>query len=223
MMHCCQCNAPVGETADRFVTSADGRALPVCCPCCERAAGGLIQAGLAPAAGAPADIEPRWRRYDLPAVQQQVTHSGTGAGEKEASLFAEAIHCASCSLAIERALKSLDGLVDLDVNVTARRVRVRWDTRRVTLGRILQHMDSIGFSAVPRTPGDDTSTRENRAALKRLLVAGLGSGALTLSVPGTYTRTAAYGGDATYAPSSASGTHTVETSSNDLYLPLVMR
>lgn len=186
MPNCCQCNATI-EEAVRFVTLADGRRLPVCCRGCEQAASGLVEAALQPVFDTPGeDIEPRWQRYDLPALQKQVTRSGDTAGEKEVSLFVEAIHCASCSLLIERELKALDGVRDLDVNVTARRVRVRWDPRRQALSRILQRMSNIGFSAEPQSPGADTSTKENRAALKRLLVAGLGMMQVMMYAVGLY-------------------------------------
>jgi hypothetical protein len=57
-----------------------------------------------------------------------------------------------------------------------------------------------------------------------MLTGMVGSCALTLSLPGTYTLTAAYSGDGTYVASSAAEAHTVlEVSDYYLYLPLVMR
>jgi hypothetical protein len=72
--------------------------------------------------------------------------------------------------------------------------------------------------AVTVTVSDDPGT------CSRLLTGTVGSCALTLSLPGTYTLTAAYGGDGTYVASSAAEAHTVlEVSNYYLYLPLVLR
>jgi hypothetical protein len=70
---------------------------------------------------------------------------------------------------------------------------------------------SFSVTAAVGTPtGVVTVTvSDDSGSCRGLLVGGLGDCALTLSGSGTYTLTAAYGGDSTYAPSSDSEPHTV--------------
>jgi hypothetical protein len=56
-----------------------------------------------------------------------------------------------------------------------------------------------------------------------MLAGGMGSCALTLSLTGTYTLTAAYAGQGAFAPSSDNETHTVKARGFEVYLPLVIR
>lgn len=52
---------------------------------------------------------------------------------RDINLLVEGIHCAACVWLIEGALTSMPGLQEARVNLTGRRLRVKWDNSRVKL------------------------------------------------------------------------------------------
>jgi len=62
------------------------------------------------------------------------------------------------------------------VNYATRRVRVRWDGRRIVLSEILPRGRDLGYAAQPydSARSDDALKRERRTMLWRLFVAGFG-------------------------------------------------
>jgi Cu2+-exporting ATPase len=86
----------------------------------------------------------------------------------------EGIHCAACVWLIENGLKTLPGVEEARVNLTGRRLRVRWDNGRLKLSRILKRLGDIGYAAVPFDPdsAEGALKRENRLMLYRMAFAG---------------------------------------------------
>ena len=110
--------------------------------------------------------------FDLDAVQEEFTDvAGDG---REINLLIEGIHCAACVWLIENGLQSLPGVEEAKVNLTGRRLRVRWDNGRLKLSRILRRLADIGYRATPFDPNsaEDALARENRHLLFRLAWAG---------------------------------------------------
>ncbi len=128
----------------------------------------------------------KWQKFDLPAIQRNLVHNANNGQSKEIIVSAEAIHCASCSLMIERELTRLDGLLEVDVSVTNRRVRMRWDAEKLSLSRLLDTLDQLGFTPHPLRSSTNTYQLENRKALKRLIVAGLGMMQVMMYAVGLY-------------------------------------
>ena len=93
---------------------------------------------------------------------------------REINLLVEGIHCAACVWLIENGLKTLPGVEEARVNLTGRRLRVRWDNGRLKLSRILRRLGDIGYAAVPFDPdsAEGSLRRENRAMLYRMAWAG---------------------------------------------------
>jgi Cu2+-exporting ATPase len=131
-------------------------------------------------------ISNNWQQFDLPAVQQNLLHDSSDQKNTEIIVSAEAIHCASCSMLIEKELAKIDGLLEVDVSVTNRRVRLRWNPDVVKLSRLLQKLDEIGFTPHPLKSGTNTYVLENHKALKRLIVAGLGMMQVMMYAVGLY-------------------------------------
>ena len=100
-----------------------------------------------------------------------------GAGCRETMLLIEGMRCSACVWLIERALGALPGVVTVQVNAAAQRARITWHDATTTLPQILDRLARTGYHAHPLHAAtlDDVRRRESRDALKRLLVAGLGS------------------------------------------------
>ncbi|MBN1379912.1 MAG: cation-translocating P-type ATPase [Gammaproteobacteria bacterium] len=130
--------------------------------------------------------EHKWQQFDLPAVQRNLVHDSADQKSKEIIVSAEAIHCASCSMLIEKELTKTDGLLEVEVSVTNRRVRLRWNPDLVKLSRLLQTLDETGFTPHPLKGDTNTYVLENRKALKRLLIAGLGMMQVMMYAVGLY-------------------------------------
>lgn len=176
---CYHCGQAI-HSADPFVFyTPDRQAHPVCCLGCQMAAQ-AVQSNR----GSETQQELYWQRYDLTDVQQQFVHSE--AGISEASISAEAIDCAACSVLIERELKKLNGLLDVDVNVTHRRVLFRWQNAELPFSGILKKLASLGFTPQPLTQGADTALLESRAALKRLFISAIGMMQVMMYAVGLY-------------------------------------
>jgi len=79
----------------------------------------------------------------------------------------EGIHCAACVWLIETGLAGLPGVEEARVNLTGRRLKVRWDNGRVRLSAILRRLADVGYAAVPFDPeaSEGALQRQNRKLL----------------------------------------------------------
>jgi Cu2+-exporting ATPase len=123
------------------------------------------------------EVRERVAYLETPELEQgYVDHDATGS-VAHASLLVEGLSCAACVWIIERHLGSLDGVQSVRVGLASRRVGVEFDATRVGLRDLILRLAEIGFAARPDRPGGgaDLERRENRAALIRIGVAGLGA------------------------------------------------
>ena len=170
---------------ERFEVVIDGETRPVCCPGCQAVAQLIATAGFSdfyrfresPAQKPDPDDGniAQWTVYDRPELQRGfVTESADGICE--AGLIIEGVRCAACSWLIERGLEREPGLEFVEVNPASARARLRWDPQQVALSRLLARLAELGYRPHPASPDAARSSarREQRAALKRLAVAGLG-------------------------------------------------
>ena len=156
----------------------------MCCQGCRAAAEWIEQLGLAdyyrlrtaPAQKPEAGAGPTHDFWDSADNARHVIRD-LGADLRETLLLIEGVRCTACVWLIERALGAVPGVVSVQVNAIARRVRVRWRDPTVTLPRLLQILSRTGYQALPLDARglDDLRRRESRDALKRLLVAGFGA------------------------------------------------
>src|SRR5690606_15092639 len=63
---------------------------------------------------------------DRAGAELLLASNATAAGERQVELVVPEIHCAGCIARIERALAQLPHVTDARVNLTTKRVRVRW-------------------------------------------------------------------------------------------------
>jgi len=179
---CYHCGQPLPRGIDLKVEIA-GAAQSMCCRGCQAVAEAIVAGGLTDyyrfrteAAPTARETVPDFLRqstvYDNPAVQKSFVRQ-TGGHEREASLILEGIVCAACVWLNERHLASLPGVLDVAVNYSTHRARVRWDESQVHLSRILQAVSEVGYLAHPYDPdrAQEILDRERRQQLRRLAVA----------------------------------------------------
>ena len=179
---CFHCGEPLPDHP-RLGVTVDGREQRVCCLGC-RAAAELIQgAGLGDyyrfrTASAPrpepATGDDVWTTYDRPDVAGPLL--GRDGEAAVVNLLIEGLRCAACSWLIGESLGRLPGIARASVNPATARAQVAFDPARIGLAAVLRSIAALGYR--PHVLGaTDTlavATRERRAALKRLAVAGFG-------------------------------------------------
>ncbi|HIE54967.1 MAG TPA: heavy metal translocating P-type ATPase [Chromatiaceae bacterium] len=177
---CYHCGLPLPDK-EPFSSEIQGQRRLFCCFGCQSVCEAIHAAGmegfyqrtpegtlLAPPPEPPADLQ----LYDLEEVQAEFVHR-TGQ-EREINLLVEGIHCAACIWLIEQTLQRLPGVLSAAVNLSAKRLLVRWDNSRIKLSEILQQLARVGYSAVPFDPdtAEGALKRQNRALLFRIVFAG---------------------------------------------------
>ncbi len=122
------------------------------------------------------------------AMRSHAFWASESGGHARTVFAAEGIRCAACSRSIERAVRALPGIEQVNVNVATSRVCVDWDPARSQLAQILRAIAEAGFRPVPLA-GEAAETafvRERRLALKRIGLAGLGMMQVMMYVFGVY-------------------------------------
>ena len=177
---CFHCGLPASPAA-AVVAPIRGQDRSFCCTGCRAVCEAIHAAGLegfyrrtsdGEPLGPPPELPKDFALYDLDAVQEEFVD--TAAERREINLLVEGIHCAACVWLIENGLKTLPGVEEARVNLTGRRLRVRWDNGRLKLSRILERLGDIGYAAVPFDPdsAEGALKRENRLMLYRMAFAG---------------------------------------------------
>jgi Cu2+-exporting ATPase len=193
--NCFHCALPV-QRADEFQVEIDGDLKSVCCPGCKAVAELIRDTGMSsyyamreapqPGAGKPADDAAEWQIYDrddMLAAFATVTDDIAAA-----TIYMGGMYCAACSWLIETTLARTPGIASAEVNPVTHRLRVRWHIDRIGLGGILATLAGLGYDPQPLAPesGARPEVAEQRAALKRLLVASLGMMQVMMFAVGLY-------------------------------------
>ena len=189
---CFHCGEPVrGHT--RWTAMINDQAQPMCCPGCKAVAETIMASGLkdyyrhrTELPELPVNTDrtrgPVAREtltlYDAAAMQDRfVAHQDTTRGnEAEATLIIEGITCAACSWLIEHRLNQLVGVLSANLNLSNHRLVIRWDSDAILLSAIFEAIHQLGYSAAPfsATEEDQRNQREQKTAIRRLAVAGIG-------------------------------------------------
>ena len=192
---CFHCALPV-DPRDTFFVEIDGQQQPVCCPGCKAVAELIRDTGMSnyyamreapePGAGRPADDAAEWQIYDNAEMTDAFAEGSDS--EAEATIYVGGMYCAACSWLIETSMARVDGVESADVNPVTHRLRVRWLRDDVGLGGILATLANLGYDPQPLAPESAARPEllEQRAALKRLLVASLGMMQVMMFAIGLY-------------------------------------
>ena len=180
--NCFHCGLPITPGAD-YHAQLDGAERHFCCFGCQSVCTAIYEAGLqgyyqrtpegtllGPPPEPPKDIE----IYDFDEVQQEF--ASCSGEERDIHLLVEGIHCAACVWLIERGLQRQPGVLSAEVNLTTKRLHLRWNNERSKLSDLIRALARIGYSAVPYDPesAEGAIKKANRAMLYRLFFAGFG-------------------------------------------------
>src|SRR5690606_36391380 len=113
--------------------------------------------------------------YDRPSVQKTFVADAPG-GLRTATLVIDGVRCAACSWLIEEALAAVPGVATLTIDPLTARADLRFDPARIPLSRVLEQIAALGYRPYPFTAEhvEQAVADEQRGALRRLIVAGLG-------------------------------------------------
>jgi P-type Cu2+ transporter len=177
---CFHCGLPIPSDAN-FHAQLEDVMRDFCCFGCQSVSSAIYEAGLqgyykrtpeGALLGPPPEIPKDIEIYDFDEVQQEFT---TCSGDiRDIHLLVEGIHCAACVWLIERGLQRVPGVQSANVNLTAKRLHLRWDNSRSKLSDLIRALGRIGYSAVPYDPesAEGVMKKTNRAMLYRLFFAG---------------------------------------------------
>jgi len=121
----------------------------------------------------PPEIDSQLELYDLDEIQLDyvlhIEQSGK-TPQREIHLLIEGIHCAACVWLIEQRIGKLSGIIEANVNLSARKLRLRWDNEQIKLSTVMQKLGEIGYAAVPFDPevAEGSIKKQNRSILFRL-------------------------------------------------------
>ncbi|HKS12456.1 MAG TPA: heavy metal translocating P-type ATPase [Pseudomonas sp.] len=180
---CYHCALPV-PPGSRFTAVVLGEPRAFCCPGCQAVAEAIVAGSLeryyqhrsessANPETLPRQLQDELALYDRADVQQPFVRDD---GEQaETTLLIEGISCAACGWLIEKHLRNLPGISEARLNLSNHRLQVRWAPEQLLLSQLFAELRQIGYAAHPCQPDQAAGqlARENRAALRRLGVAGL--------------------------------------------------
>jgi Cu2+-exporting ATPase len=177
---CFHCTLPL-PSDDEITASINGEKQHFCCTGCKAVCEAIYDAGLegfyqrtpdGQSLAPPPDLPKELLLYDLDEVQEEFVSS---LGENRSiSLLVEGIHCAACVWLIEHTLHNLAGVQEVKVNLSARRLHLKWDNSKLPLSMVIKRLGQIGYAAVPFDPevAEGSIKRENRMLLYRMAFSG---------------------------------------------------
>ncbi len=180
--HCFHCDLPNPPGVEVSAEIA-GVSRNFCCHGCKSVCEAIYAAGLegfykrTPEDGSlapPPEIPKQLSLYDIDEVQEEYVDSLDDS--REINLLVEGIHCAACVWLIENSLRPMPGVEKAEVNLTSRRLKLRWNNQRVKLSKIMQRLGDVGYASVPYDPlqAEDSLKLQNRHLLYRMAFAGFG-------------------------------------------------
>ncbi|MCZ7357974.1 MAG: heavy metal translocating P-type ATPase [Candidatus Methanoperedens sp.] len=98
-----------------------------------------------------------------PAVfENTITSLGYGVAKSDITLKVGGMHCASCAINIENALKKTNGVVSANVSFPLERAKISYDQELISVSDIKKVIESVGYSASEKLERSDAD-REQRA------------------------------------------------------------
>lgn len=177
---CFHCGQPV-KKAGEFVAQIESVPREFCCHGCSMACQTIFAAGLqsfysktpeGESLAPPPEMANDFHAYDIDEIQSDYVDELTD--KRAISLLIDGIHCAACVWLIEHALYKLPGVLAADVNLTAKRCRVRWDNRETSLSAIMGHLAKLGYASIPFDPetAEGALAKRHQSLVYRMAFAG---------------------------------------------------
>jgi Cu2+-exporting ATPase len=182
---CDHCKLPL-PSGEKITSTINAKQFNFCCHGCKMVCETIYNSGmesfyrLTPddeTLQPPPEIDSQLAIYDLDEIQKEyiITLDNGQLGDlREIHLLVEGIHCAACVWLIENRLTKIKGVLNSSVNLSAKKLHLKWDNREIQLSKILHYLAKIGYSAVPFDPevAEGKIKKQNRDLLLRLGFAG---------------------------------------------------
>ncbi|HEY0922295.1 heavy metal translocating P-type ATPase [Rheinheimera pacifica] len=182
-VYCFHCHEPV-PPGTSFQLEFDARQRQFCCAGCLAVADTIISSNLAdyyrfrtePASRAnaiPKELEAELSSFDAPQVLEDISNKQGELTELELSI--SGMSCAACAWLIEKQLRQLPAVHQVNVNSTTQRCHLLWRADITPLSGILKSLASIGYQASPFIADQEEQVfkLELSRYLKRLAVSGI--------------------------------------------------
>src|SRR5690606_17130078 len=196
MPACYHCGLPVG-TGDRHTLTVDGSEQLLCCVACKAVAETIIAGGFgnyyryredssvprnASSAGS-ADFA----SFDQADFQRQWLQPRHG-DYFEVELLIGGMHCAACVWLLENHMRRMAGVEAVHVNLAEQRAQLIFAPTQIALSALCDAIANIGYQPQPYSSDRVETLRrdENRQALRRLGVAGIGMMQVGMCALGLY-------------------------------------
>ena len=95
-------------------------------------------------------------------LENTITSLGYGVAKSEVTLKVGLMHCASCALNIETALKKTNGITSANVSFPLERAKISYDPELISVPEIIKVIENVGYSASLKL-GKSDADREQRA------------------------------------------------------------
>ncbi len=95
-------------------------------------------------------------------LENTITSLGYGVARNEVTLKVGMMHCASCALNIETALKKTPGIISANVSFPLERAKIAYDPELVSVRDMIRVIESVGYTASEKL-GKSDADREQRA------------------------------------------------------------
>ena len=161
---CRHCGAPMARGGGDF-----------CCSGCAGAYAFIRELGLE-RYYAGRSFDPRARRPrppEEPAGDARLYAAAAGDGTASLALLVDGLHCAACVWLIEQALQRDPAVIAARVNLTTRRLFLRWRGEAEAATRMVRTVQRLGYRVIPYDAARESGpSEEERALLRALGVAG---------------------------------------------------
>ena len=140
-VHCEHCGV---ETKHPVTKTIDGRALNFCCTGCWQVYEFLREEGLRPGQSGQG-TRARLQTEQVSTVDRPL---GETRPSKTITLLIEGMTCASCVAHVERGLRSVPGVLNVNVNLATERATVEMIPSAVTIADLKHAVEDVGYEAL---------------------------------------------------------------------------
>jgi len=111
------------------------------------------------------DEPAQWSAFSTPFPENKNTDQTRGLWQSQ--VVVEGMHCGSCALNVEKALRSVPGVKQATVNGATHRAEVVWSAEQVKPSQWLNALHNAGYEAVPAN--DHVARNEGKWEVRRQL------------------------------------------------------
>ncbi len=188
---CFHCGEPVPADC-QLTATIDGVEQPMCCIGCQAVARFLAdesyvdfyqyREGKTPGSQVDSDID-SWHHLDEPAVFERLAPL-TDEGLRQVTIKVEGMYCSACGWLIQKVLKDLPGVQDLQINSVTQNMRLVFDPAQIKLSELFGRVARLGYRPMYQQDSAHQADIARKKQLRQIAVAGFGMMfIMTLAVP----------------------------------------